>query len=141
MSRIAVQLVDVDQCPKCEGVWFDNFAPELLEILRAGHDRLPEQLQKSLEADHPTLESAEGHKYHCPRCGAELHTYWYGGDASRSFQVDGCSKGCGVWLDDGELGQAYAFLKGPRPATGVVKSATGILGRVELLRESRPLKE
>jgi len=115
LTRVAVQLVDVDQCPKCEGIWFDNSAPELLDVLRTGTERLPESLKKSLTPGHLGPQEARDREYYCPRCGARLDTYWYGGSESRTFPVDGCSKGCGFWLDDGELGQAFDFLKRARP--------------------------
>jgi Zn-finger nucleic acid-binding protein len=114
LTRVAVQLVDVDQYPKCEGVWFDNSAPELLDVLRTGTEKLPESLRKSLTPDHPRLGQDRDRDYLCPRCGARMNTYWYGGEQSRTFLVDGCSKGCGFWLDDGELGQAFDFLKRTR---------------------------
>ena len=114
LTRVAVQLVDVDQCPKCEGIWFDNTAPELLDVLRTGSEKLPEPLKESLAPDHPGPQQAQDRDCFCPRCGDRMNTYWYGGEQKRTFQVDGCSKGCGFWLDDGELGQAFAFLKRTR---------------------------
>lgn len=137
LTRLSVQLADVDQCPECEGVWFDNSAPELLDVLRAGEEHLPGQLQRSLNSDQPRLATTPDHKYICPRCHAEMRSYWYGGETVRSFLVDGCTRGCGFWLDDGELGQAYALLKGTRPAGETEKTSAGILNRVGQLRQSR----
>jgi Zn-finger nucleic acid-binding protein len=140
MRRLTVQLADVDQCPECEGVWFDNSAPELLDVLRAGQGRLPEQLRKSLKSETPRPAPAPERTYRCPRCGTVLRTYWYGGDANRSFLVDGCTRGCGFWLDDGELGQAFDLLKRDKPGATTTTDQTGVLDRVEVLRQSRNLK-
>jgi Zn-finger nucleic acid-binding protein len=118
LTRVVVQLVDVDQCPKCEGIWFDNSAPELLDVLRTGTEKLPESLKKSLTSDRPVSRQVRDRELCCPRCGARLATYWYGGSESRTFLVDGCGKGCGFWLDDGELGQAFDFLKRARKNDG-----------------------
>lgn|GEM_PF-1130624 len=131
LTRLSVQLADIDQCPLCEGVWFDNSAPELLDVLRAGETGLPGQLQKSLNSDRPRLTAAPDRRYTCPRCGSALRSYWYGAETERSFLVDGCARGCGFWLDDGELGQAFTLLKTPRPA------ASEILDCVERVRQSR----
>lgn len=138
MRRLTVQLADVDQCPECEGVWFDNSAPELLDVLRAGQDRLPEQLRNSLTSETP--RSNPERTYRCPRCGTKLNTYWYGGEANRSFLVDGCTRGCGFWLDDGELGQAFDLLKCDKPAAPTATDQTGILDRVQVLRQARNVK-
>ena len=67
-----------------------------------------------------------------------MKSYSYGGAAERSFLIDGCVRGCGFWLDDGELGQAYALLTDSRPGTRDDKSAAGILDRVGQLRHSCP---
>jgi len=141
MDRISIKLIDVDQCPRCEGVWFDHFAPELSEILKLGHDKLPPQLQKSLygEPGHLTNSDKE-HEYACPRCGAEMHTYWYAGEARKTFEIDGCSAGCGFWLDDGELGKAFSYLASVKPVAQNKGATQGILGKVEVLRGLKPRK-
>ena len=46
----------------------------------------------------------------CPRCASDMTSYWYGGEAAKTFVVDGCPLGHGVWLDSGELEKAFQAL-------------------------------
>jgi Zn-finger nucleic acid-binding protein len=112
LAQIKVKDAVVDQCPKCEGVWFDSKGDELIRILSAGHDNLPDQLKKSWREGGGRLKLQDLARYHCPRCGSELSNYWYmKEEGGKVFQVDGCEKnGCGFWLDDGELGLAYELV-------------------------------
>jgi Zn-finger nucleic acid-binding protein len=109
LEQITVNGVEVDQCPKCEGVWFDSEGDELMQILRAGYDNLPAQLKKSWREGGGKLTLHNLANFHCPRCGSELSTYWYMKDeGGKVLKVDGCLKNnCGLWLDDGELGLAF----------------------------------
>lgn len=118
LEEIKVGKTVVDQCPKCQGVWFDFKGDELIKILALGYDNLPEKLKESWEEGGGQLTLTENREYKCPRCGNELSTYWYLGEKDRTFLVDGCLKGCGVWLDDGELKKAYQFI---RPSVSEIK--------------------
>ena len=40
-----------------------------------------------------------------------MTSYWYGGEAERTFLVDVCPLGHGVWLDPGELEKAFQALE------------------------------
>lgn len=110
LKEIKVKTVIVDQCPNCEGVWFDFKGQELLEILKRGYDNLPEELKKSWEGSVGVERGKEG-SYQCPRCGNRLSNYWYCAEKNKTFLIDGCPKGCGVWLDDGELKKAYQYVE------------------------------
>lgn len=112
LEEIKVGKRVVDQCPKCQGVWFDFKGRELLEILRREYDNLPEKLKESWKEGGGQLTLTENREYKCPRCGNLLSTYWYCAEKGKTFLVDGCiEKGCGVWFDDGELGKAYQYTK------------------------------
>ena len=110
LERIKVGKVAVDRCPKCEGIWFDSKGDELLKVLSRGYDKAPVSIKRSWEAGGVKFAPAEPNKYNCPRCGRELLTYNFLG-APGAFGIDGCPEGCGVWLDDSELGKAYVVLK------------------------------
>ena len=110
LERIKVGDVEVDRCPKCEGIWFDSEGDELLEVLRGGWDNAPEPIKRSWEAGGVKFAPLTSHKYNCPRCGRELSTHNYLG-VRGAFGIDGCPEGHGVWLDDSELGNAYVVLK------------------------------
>lgn len=138
LDRISFKLTDVDQCPKCEGVWFDHSAPELTTILETGRDNVPQELKDALECDagRVVLEPDKANPWKCPRCGIRLRTYWYASEIGKSFKIEGCPAGCGVWLDDGELSKANEFLRDLRKPMPTKEKSTGILDRVELLRQA-----
>ncbi len=116
LRKVRVKDFEVDQCPSCQGVWFDAKGDELLETLRVGYGNAPEELKQSWEAGGGKISYGTPHDYNCPRCGSLLVTYMYMGNEGGSFEIDGCRKGCGVWLDDGELDSAYQTLKLVNPA-------------------------
>jgi len=139
LERISFELIDVDQCPRCQGVWFDHFAPELQTILERGRDHVPAELKDALELDAGKINLADqkGAEHLCPRCEIKLRTYWYGSEVGKSFQIDGCPAGDGVWFDDGELGKAFDFLKNADQALMAYYRQNGILGKVNDLRKGR----
>ena len=110
LERIKVGDVEVDRCPKCEGIWFDSEGDELLEVLRNGWDNAPERIKRSWEAGGVKFTPMTSHSYNCPRCGRELATHNYLG-VNGAFGIDSCPEGHGVWLDDSELGNAYVVLR------------------------------
>jgi Zn-finger nucleic acid-binding protein len=132
LQRIKVGKVVVDRCPKCEGIWFDSKGDELLEVVRVGWDKAPEPIRRSWEACGAKLAPAEPNSYNCPRCGRELSSYNFVG-APWSFTIDGCPEGCGVWLDDSELGKAHVTLKKSMqqmlepPKSGIVASIIAVM--------------
>lgn len=93
VERAAVEL---DWCPKCEGLWFD--ADELEMLTEALHldAQIPDVM--ALEKADST-ESARP----CPRCGKSMDKV-YMGDSPRIL-IDRCRKAHGLWFDAGELGQ------------------------------------
>lgn len=106
LETISVGGLPLDQCRKCEGVWFD--ATELREVLDDGRDvALGTKLEKSLEAEVTRDEEPGAHHLACPRCDGMLKRYHYG--YSSGVPVDGCEAGCGVWLDDGELETIFGY--------------------------------
>ena len=132
LEPVKVNDVEVDQCPKCEGVWFDSRkTDELIAILRQGYDHLPPRLQKSWHKGGGRMTPMALARYFCPRCGAELATYWYRPEEGRVFQVDGCRiNGCGFWLDDGELGLAHELLSFVAPEELAPEESESIIERL-----------
>ncbi len=134
LERIKVGKVVVDRCPKCEGIWFDSKGDELLKVLSHGYDKAPVSIKRSWEAGGVKFAPAEPNKYNCPRCGRELLTYNFLGTPG-AFGIDGCPEGCGVWLDDSELGKAYVVLKGAvrdpitqeSPRSGIIAAIIAVM--------------
>lgn len=78
----------------------DRLADQLRQKEKAEEDRyFAEQSRKQIEKLHAAhaRASAAG-KANCPRCGAPLQVQQVKGVA-----IETCSKGCGMWLDKGEL--------------------------------------
>ena len=137
LQRIKVGKVEVDRCPKCEGIWFDSKGDELLEVLRLGWDNAPEPIKRSWEMGGVRFAPAEPNKYNCPRCGRELFTHNYLG-VRGAFGIDSCPAGHGVWLDDSELGKAYVTLR--RVETDKLAPKTpksGILAQIRTVMTKR----
>ncbi|MFO7639615.1 MAG: zf-TFIIB domain-containing protein [bacterium] len=107
LVELRVGPVAVDVCPACRGAWFDP--GELEPVARAGE--LPAELQGAPGAATATEQPWEGEPYACPRCGQGLSRYWYAAEPGRTFLVDGCPQGHGIWLDSGELVRAQEVLR------------------------------
>lgn len=93
LSPVRVDDVDVDQCDRCGGIWFD--AHELERVLGRGHF---DALQKRGEP-RPGDDERRGH---CPRCRGEGYLVRIAGPSPR-VHVDTCAVCGGKWLDGGEL--------------------------------------
>ena len=98
-SRLETKIygdLELDQCPDCHGVWFDQ--GELSEA----KDTVAPDLQW-LEFDfwkHPEKFKLSSRPMACPRCSAELFAINY---ENTPIEVDVCTHCRGVWLDDGEF--------------------------------------
>jgi len=78
--------VEVDKCPECKGIWFDN---NELDKLSGG---------RALEGAIFTARVL-GKELKCPACGdIDMHYMTVEG-----VTIDHCPTCDGVWLDDGEL--------------------------------------
>lgn len=78
----------------------DHLGRKLHDKEKGEEDRFfAEQSRKQIEKlrEKHAAAAAAG-KADCPRCGAPLEVKQRNGIA-----LDGCSKGCGLWLDRGEL--------------------------------------
>lgn len=86
------ELVEVDHCLSCRGVWLD--AGEI-ELLFGDNDACT----AFFNAGKP-VETHEKRR-NCPRCGRRMTKESTAGDAPIVY--DRCSRGHGLWLDCGEL--------------------------------------
>ena len=79
--------IELDQCPSCKGIWFDD--GEL-------YDTLGERAEKNLAIPATSrLEEA----IQCPRCHTGLYGFCYPGTMT---MVDACKSCNGIWLDNTE---------------------------------------
>lgn len=90
-------VVEIDQCPKCGGIWFDR--GELNKIIK-----IPISELKRIFGDIKEKKSIKGTSSGprlCPVCGATMITYNY--DYKSGIWLDACPRGHGIWLDGGEI--------------------------------------
>jgi Zn-finger nucleic acid-binding protein len=129
--------IEVDQCPKCKGMWLDHHEMDELE------DRV-------FNEDHRkgTMEySKRGSDISCPKCQGLMTTFNY---RAYDLPIDFCDAEHGFWLDEGEEkrvlevmqsrkkdlvrsetaeGQWVGFLKGLKGQKS--PSSGGIIGKVK----------
>ena len=88
-----VREVEVDRCPDCRGVWFDE--NELAQLTRLTTSEL-----RSLQSQ-KVDESHNSKRGDCPRDGEAMLRVI--SPRNESVVIDTCVKCGGIWLDDGEL--------------------------------------
>jgi Zn-finger nucleic acid-binding protein len=115
LASVRAGATTLDRCGRCRGLWFDAKGGGLEKILKLGWERVPEALKQTGPATDPNRDTPAGQSKPvpllCPRCASEMNSYWYGGEAEKTFLVDACPLGHGVWLDSGELEKAFQTLK------------------------------
>jgi Zn-finger nucleic acid-binding protein len=110
LASVQAGPVVVDQCGQCRGAWFDARGDELRVLLECGWERVPDALKQAGTVADPDRDTPadllKAEPLLCPRCGSGMMSHWYGGEA-KTFVVDACPLGHGVWLDAGELERAF----------------------------------
>ena len=94
LSSQMMGTVEVDQCGKCKGVWFEKGE------LRAAKDAADADL-KWMDFEiwkHPDRFEAKVSERLCPVCRQACHALQYG---DTGVEVDYCAQCDGVWLDEG----------------------------------------
>lgn len=100
----AIQSVNVEECPQCRGLWFEE------DQLREAKDEAESDLSWldfDLWSDHGSF-TTEWSSRKCPKCGKNMATISYG---ETEVAVDYCIDGHGVWLDKGEFQAIIAALE------------------------------
>lgn len=87
-AAVPQRSVEVDRCPQCRGIWFDD--GEIAAVIGA-----PAVAHLEIPPVSPANESV-----HCPRCRQSLTIFTFPGTVT---VADGCRRCGGVWLDAGEI--------------------------------------
>jgi Zn-finger nucleic acid-binding protein len=95
LITVRVESVDVDQCDRCGGIWFD--AHELERVLGRGRGHLEALAKRG--APRPDDDARRGH---CPRCGGEGYLVQIA-SPNAQVHIDTCAICGGKWLDGGEI--------------------------------------
>lgn len=96
--------VEVDYCPKCLGLWFEE---EELRWAKDNKDRDLRWLDVDLWKDEGKFKISPGQKL-CPRDRLPLYETNYG---DSNIKVDVCNVCQGVWLDRGEFKKIIQYLE------------------------------
>ncbi len=94
LKKVVLGEVEVDQCEKCSGIWFD--LGELRQIMDAEDiDVLKNKVDNNKGDDELAAK--------CPRCGGEGNMVRVTDLTHSDVHIDVCSVCYGQWLDGGEL--------------------------------------
>jgi Zn-finger nucleic acid-binding protein len=96
MIVVEHQQIELDYCPKCEGVWFD--AGELDLFLQCVQLASPELVIRNI-VNLPAVESSDKPRK-CPICGQGMKEVAIGEPA---INIDVCRRADGLWFDGGEV--------------------------------------
>ncbi|MFC1569298.1 zf-TFIIB domain-containing protein [bacterium] len=104
LHKRVVQGTEVDECEKCEGLWFET------DELRQIKDKTDSDLNW-MDFDiwkHPEKFKAKSKNYNCPACGNSMKALEYG---DTHVEIDYCTECKSLWLEKGELEKIIAALE------------------------------
>lgn len=104
LDQAIVSGVEVDYCPKCLSLWFEE---EELRVAKDYKDRELRWLDIDLWKDPEKFTISPGQKL-CPADRLPLYETGYG---DSNIKVDLCNICKGVWLDRGEFKKITQYLK------------------------------
>lgn len=104
LEKVLLSGVEVDYCPKCYGLWFEE---DELRLAKDNKDDGLRWLDIDLWKDPLQLRITRGRKL-CPEDRLPLYRVYYG---DSNIVVDVCSICHGTWLDRGEFKNIIIYLK------------------------------
>lgn len=104
LEKILFYNVEVDYCPQCLGIWFDQ---NELELAQDSKDNQLNWLDFDIWRDKGKFEVFNSQK-RCPACRVPFVQVNY--DKS-SVKIDFCKHCQAIWLDRGEFKQIMVYLK------------------------------
>ncbi len=114
LERRKVHGLDLDACPVCAGVYFDE--GEIAALVGDGPHALGEVERAVAPSDLAVVENPAPKR--CPGCRSLMvaYAYCYSSDA----RLDGCERCGGVWVQDGGLAAIAECVSAPaRPFGGI----------------------
>lgn len=90
--------IEIDRCPRCEGLWLDH--PELDQLEDTAFDK--DNLKGMIEYNPRPSD------INCPKCGARMTTFNY---RAYNLPMDTCNEEHGYWLDKGEDKKVIELMK------------------------------
>ncbi len=104
LEKVLFHNVEVDYCPECLGIWFDE---NELRLAKDDKDKQLNWLDFDIWRDTSRFDF-ERTQHFCPVCRIMLMEVGY--DDSK-VKVDFCKKCQGIWLDRGEFKQIINYLR------------------------------
>ena len=104
LEKVSFHNVEVDYCPKCLGIWFDE---NELRLAKDDKDKNLNWADFDIWRDKGKFKTLRISKF-CPVCRVGLIEVSY--DQSKT-KIDFCKMCQGIWLDRGEFKQIIAYLK------------------------------
>ncbi len=90
--------IEIDRCPRCEGLWLDHVELDQLEDTAFDKDELKGMMEYNPRAS----------EIDCPVCGARMTTFNY---RAYNLPIDTCKEEHGYWLDKGEDKRVIEIMK------------------------------
>lgn len=114
------QIIHVEKCPICEGMWLDAGELEKIQETRLNVyedelKRIPDYIGNAIELAKAELEEERP----CPKCQSTLVKREYG--YSSQIMIDICPNCEGVWLDSGEIRELELFYERCRMETAKMR--------------------
>ena len=104
LEKVLFHNVEVDYCPECLGVWFEQ---DELRLAKDEKDKQLNWLDVDLWRDKGKFQISKIGKV-CPSCRMPLYEVNYD---DFKIKVDLCNLCKGVWIDRGEFKQIMIYLK------------------------------
>lgn len=117
--------VEVDYCPRCEGLWLDH--GEINELLVRTGGQPGDVLYDFVECEQARSEVGRP-AYLCPRCDRPLKEVVRQGAGGGELRIDRCPANDGVWFDKNELHLLLRSLPQQMLAQGAVALLSEVLG-------------
>lgn len=116
--------IQVDYCPRCEGLWLDAGEVEQLIERTGGVAANP-----VTSFFHDCERTVSGRPdYLCPRCDRRLREVARVGYGGEELRVDRCPRGDGIWFDKYELQLLLKSLPPDVAAQGAIALLSDVLG-------------
>lgn len=106
MDQMSFRDVQLDDCPQCGGIWFDDGE---LKKLRGLCDQLSFHALEDKAVPDRNVVAKESAVKLCPTCEERLTPYRY--MYSSDVLLDECDDCFGVWVQDGELEKMANYLE------------------------------
>lgn len=106
MDQMSFREVQLDDCPQCGGIWFDD--GELKKLQSIGDELSLHSLEGQAKPDKDVVTTEREAKL-CPICNERLTPYRY--MYSSDVLLDECDECYGVWVQDGELEKMAHYLE------------------------------